>query len=148
MDFPSTTVPSLSYIENTLLNALSEPISEPISESVSDFERDIVTETKEPELPIVTILQNRLEDLIHQVRINHLDRFALGLLLGVHLPIFSLLLLGYIACFPIFITLQNPIWLVKLQSERFELLIVYCGVLVTCELYSLYCIYKISQWIL
>jgi len=144
MDFPSTTVPSLSYIENTLLNALSEPISE----SVSNFERDIVTETKEPELPIVTILQNRLEDLIHQVRINHLDRFALGLLLGVHLPIFSLLLLGYIACFPIFITLQNPIWLVKLQSERFELLIVYCGVLVTCELYSLYCIYKISQWIL
>jgi hypothetical protein len=50
MDFPSTTVPSLTYIENTLLNALSEPISEPVSESVSesvsDFETDIVAKTK------------------------------------------------------------------------------------------------------
>ena len=145
MEFPSTTVPSLTYIENTELAELSESVSE----SVSEFHTEQVSKFKQiDELPIVIIIETYINTLIEQVRINHLDRFALGLLLGVHLPVFSLLLLGYLASFPIFITFQNGIWLVRLREERFELLIVYCGFLVTCELYSLYCIYKISQWIL
>lgn len=84
-------------------------------------------------------MDNSFGELVQNVRMYHGEYFLGGLFLALHKPSLGWCLISLTSFLPTIILLKRPAWILQLQEEKIEHVILFLLLLVSSEMYAFHC---------